>query len=276
MSENKTIDATDDFLKELDGDSFFENPRPSQNTKTEEIIETKVDVIDVISPISKEIIVADPQITTQNAKIEDDQEEPILIGDDFPSNYLKVVERIRVQYSFLPKLDYDSIYKEISELSIKSSPTPTLQVLNDELHKVQAAKDRLSEIFMDVIKCYNFKNRAVDILKDSWGKFTSEKNTEGRKGDATFRLSDFLSDFARVESLFKSCNHVFKNLDSLHDNLSRRITIWQMLMKLGDIGRGALPNYDFDKIADQRNDLELFGAEKTEEGGNTEVKLREF
>lgn len=172
---------------------------------------------------------------------------PALRGEGFPSDYLKMVNRIRLQYDNLPVLDYDDIYKEISDLSIKSCPTPTLQVLNDEIQKVQGAKDRLSEIFVETLKCYTLKKRVVDILVDSWGKFTIEKNADGRKGDASFRLSNFLIDFATVEGLLKACTHILRNLDSLHDSLSRRITIIQLTMKLHDVGRGALPDFDFDR-----------------------------
>ena len=204
---------------------------------------------------------------------------PELMGEDYPEPYIKMVMKIRKQYEYLPKLDYDAIYKEISDLSIHSSPTPNLAILNDELHKVQAAKDRLSEIFIDVIKCYNYKKRAVDILKDAWGKFTSEKNAEGRKGDASFRLSSFLSDYAETEALSKSCDHILRNLDSLNDNLSRRITIWQLMTKLQDIGRGALPSLDFDRsIGD--TEASLFGRdekEEKEEGGkDKEIELKSF
>lgn len=204
---------------------------------------------------------------------------PELMGSDYPEDYVKMVLKIKRQYENLPKLNYDSIYKEISELSVKSSPTPSLAILNDELHKVQAAKDRLSEIFIDIIKCYNYKKRAVDILKDAWGKFTSEKNAEGRKGDASFRLSSFLSDFAETEALSKSCDHILRNLDSLNDNLSRRITIWQIMTKLQDIGRGALPNLDFDRSS-KSIDSGLFGdtsedSKDSEEGGK-EIQLRSF
>jgi len=87
----------------------------------------------------------------------------------------------------------------------------------------------------------------VDILKESWGKYTDEKNAEKRKGDGAFRLSDFEVDFAQVESLFRAITHIVRNLDSLHDSLSRRITIYQSLLKLHDVGRGALPDFDFDK-----------------------------
>jgi len=252
----KVNSETDDFLSDIDGEDFFEDTSSQKQTKKEEISSSPSQQPQQPSAVSSVSSVSEPT-KLQNESIE---EIPILRGEDYPQDYIKMVERIKAQYTLLPSLNYDALYKELAELSIKSAPTPTLQVLNDELHKVQSAKDRLSEILVEVIKCYNFKNRAVDILKDSWGKFTSEKNTESRKGDATFRLSDFIADFAIVEALFKACNHVFKNLDSLHDNLSRRITICQLLLKLRDMGRGALPDFDFDKSGEMKP--ELFGEDK--------------
>jgi len=205
-------------------------------------------------------------------------EIPTLNGDGFPIEYVKMVDRIRSHYKLIPKLDYDKIDKEISELSVKSCPTPTLQVLSDEIQKVQGAKDRLSEIFVDVIKVYNYKKRAVDILHDSWGKFTSEKNAEGRKGDAAFRLSNFELDLAKTEAVLKSITHIFRNLDSQHDGLSRRITICQLTMKLHDFGRSALPDYDFDKTTStEKQSLDIFSKdESTNKEGGREPELHGF
>jgi len=208
------------------------NSEHIEPTKTKESSETKVETV------------------LPTANLPDTEDEiPSLNGDNFPHDYSKMADRIRSHYRLLPKLDYDSIYREISELSVKSCPTPTLQVLNDEIQKVQAAKDRLSDIFVEVIKVYNYKKRAVDILHDSWGKFTSEKNAEARKGDATFRLCNFELDLAEAEALLKAVTHIFRNLDSFHDTLSRRITICQVTMKLHDFGRTALPDYNFDKVS---------------------------
>jgi hypothetical protein len=43
------------------------------------------------------------------------------------------------------------------------------------------------------------------------------------------------------------CEHVLKNLDSNSNALSRQITIIQSQLKIFDIGRGALPDFDFNK-----------------------------
>jgi hypothetical protein len=234
---------TDDVDAIMGGDDdFFEEATEKNPDKAEEsAVEAKPDPIP--------------------AKEEKPEEIPSLRGEGYPTDYIGMVERVKWQYKMLPKLDYDAIYQEMAELSIKACPTPTLQVLCDEIQKVQGAKDRLSEIFIDVVKCHNFKKRAVDILQDAWGKFTTEKNSDGRKGDSAFRLSNFILDFATTEALLKACTHVLKNLDSLHDSLSRRITIYQLTIKLRDIGRSALPDFDFDRPSDKPNEdiNDLFG-----------------
>ena len=188
---------------------------------------------------------------------------PRLVGDGYSPDFLSMVERVYDTYKILPNLEYDKLYRELADLSITSSPTPTLQILNDEIQKVQASKDRLSEIMVKVLECHNIKKRLVDILVTAWGKFSLEKNAEGRKGDGLFRLSDFSIDFAKVESLLKVCTHVLKNLDSFHDSLSRRITINQLLLKMNDMGRGALPDHTYTGKGDIGvGEADLFGESK--------------
>ena len=248
---NDKMNDIDDILAADDGGDFFE-----------EAAEKNPDKVEEPTPAVEKI---------PEPKEEEIEEIPSLRGEGFPADYKGMVERVQWQYRMLPRLDYDAIYSEIAELSVKACPTPTLQVLNDEIQKVQGAKDRLSELFIDILKCYNFKKRAVDILKDSWGRFTTEKNTEARKGDSAFRLSNFMLDFASNEALLKSCMHVLKNLDSLHDSLSRRITIYQLTMKLHDVGRTALPDFDFDRPSDiphgEINDL--FGDNDNDNDGES-------
>ncbi len=197
---------------------------------------------------------------------------PKMQGDDYPQAYSAIVDGIIIQYSKLPKLEYGDIYAELSDLSIKSCPTPTLQVINDEIEKVQSAKDRLGEIYCNVLQNYHFKKRAVDILESSWSKYTVEKNADKRKGDALFRISEFSIDFGHVESLVKVCQHILKNLDSLHESLSRRITINQLLLKLNDIGRGSLPMQDFNS----RPLDDLINASASNIDGESSVSDKDF
>lgn len=245
----------------------FESALESESKKKAELKK-----VEPVVPIPKEQV---SQVSVEKSNSDKPVYPPELRGSDFPTEYIGMVERIRKQYSMLTDLDYDAIDGEISDLSVKSCPTPSLQVLGDEIQKVQAAKDRLSEIFVDVIKVYNYKKRAVDILRDSWGKFTSEKNAEARKGDSAFRLSNFELDFATTEGLLKSVTHIFRNLDSLHDTLSRRITISQLILKQHEFGRTNLPDYDFDKVTSKTSSADMFDKEEPnnkEEGGGPKLE----
>lgn len=217
-------------------DPIKTEPAKEEVKKAELSIETKVEKI-------KEVI-----------DVEEKDEYPILMGSEkFPDDYKNLYNRLILQYRMLPRINYDETYKEIASLSIQSCPTPTLSVLNGELEKVQAAKDRLCEIFIDVLKCYTFKKRAVDIIRDSWLKFAGGKaegkNESIRKGESVYISSDFEQDLAQTESLLQACKHIIKNLDSLTENLSRRITIIQLQVKVMDVGRGNGPDFVFDKRA---------------------------
>lgn len=258
MSED--LDFLDDIGEEWADDSL----KNQENTPVEsQPIEKSIDSIS--EPVSNssdplksgdEFVAVSEETKSENIETIDSTDSlavmgikrddfPKLIGDDFPQPYTAIADGIIIQYSRLPHLEYGDIYAELADLSIKSCPAPTLQVINDEIQKVQAAKDRLGEIYCEVLQNYHFKKRAVDILEAAWSKYTLEKNADKRKGDAIVRTSEFSTDYARVESLAKVCQHILKNLDSLHESLSRRITINQLLLKLNDMGRGSLPISDF-------------------------------
>lgn len=251
--KNKDEIDIDDFL-DLDDEGVFEVQESVAKAESEKVgqpeeqTETTETTTVSASDFSKEL----------------EGDLPQLCGNGYPPEYLQMVERAYVTYRMLPKLEYGAIYRELADLSIASSPTPTLQVLNDEIQKVQGSKDRLSEIMVKVLECHNVKKRLVDTLTTAWGKFSSEKNAEARKGDSIFRLSSFSMDLAKAESLLKVCTHILKNLDSLHDSLSRRITINQLLLKMNDMGRGSLPDYNLQKQDMRVNEADLFGEEKKE------------
>lgn len=175
---------------------------------------------------------------------------PCVIGGSYPKEFLDMVSRVTGQYMLLPVLDYKSIYKELASLTVNSNSTPTFQTLNQELQKVQAAKERVCEIALDVIKNYSIKKRAVDILQDSWGNFSQEKSADKRKGDAIYRLSDFSMDFAHVEAALKVVSHVTKNLEGLQENLSKRLSSMQSQLRMHDIGVNTLPDMSFSTDAD--------------------------
>jgi hypothetical protein len=172
---------------------------------------------------------------------------PRLVGSDYPESYKQIVNRFLAMYSTLPLINYDELHAEVAHLNVDSSPTPTLQLINLKLQKIQASKDRLAEIYQEVIRCYTFKKRAVNIISEAWSKFAEGSSQDKRKSDSAFRLSEFHADLAQIEALYNVCDHVLRNLDSQSQAISRQITIIQSQLKMFDIGRGALPDFDFNK-----------------------------
>lgn len=252
MSE---IDDFDKFLGFEDGelDAIPKVDSVKSINLTNVAIEKQDNII--VKTVQEEVIEIKDSNSMSSSMVSQ-KEYPMLVGtENISQDYKNLSDRLLAQYRMLPYLEYNEIYSEMAELSIKSCPTPTLSVLNLELEKVQASKDRLSEIFVNVLKNYTFKKRAVDILRDSWGKFSNEKSADRRKGEAAFIVSDFESDFALTEALLKASTHILKNLDSLHDNLSRRITIIQLQLKMHDVGRGSLPDFSFDKTPSFIDDI---------------------
>jgi hypothetical protein len=170
----------------------------------------------------------------------------INMESSLPPEYQATVYKILAIYATMPQIDYYNLDHEVrNKLNVKSEPTPDAQSINQLLERIQAAKDRLSEIMSDVSQNYTFKKRAVDILRDTWNKFSAAKSADMRKSEADHIVANFEMDLAYVESKLRAWDHIFKNLEGLHDNVSRRITIMQVCLKYSDIGRGMLPDFSF-------------------------------
>jgi hypothetical protein len=170
---------------------------------------------------------------------------PQLIGKDYPKEFLSIIDRAHSIYRMFPDLDHESIYQELVTLSVEAKPTPTPQLIDAQLHKVQAVKERLSEIMVKVGRVHSFKKRQVDILKESWIHFSVEKSADKRKADAVYRVSEFESDFLLVDSIWRTAQSILNNLCSVQEILSRRITIHSQVIKMHEAGRHTFPDYEF-------------------------------
>jgi hypothetical protein len=184
----------------------------------------------------------------------DEDPLPQLNGSDYPQEFLDCVTQIQNNYKKLPRLNYQAIYEELGGLSVTISQSPTLATISSEMEKIQSYKDRVSEILTRVDRCFRIKDRAVDILSDGWLKFTDEKNADKRKGDAAYRISQFQMDLAETDALLRTCNHIATNLESIHETLSRRITVMSLQLKLRDLSRLNL-DVDFGKATYNKADF---------------------
>lgn len=257
-SSDISLMGDDDFWKDMSVDST--DPKRLKSTEPEVSLESdkpaaKTPVETPVTPPVASEKPTEPVSPIKSVRFSPNELPTLRPASSFNSKYQETVENVLNTYSGLPKIDYDKIYKEIKQnLSIKSEPTPDAQSINQLLERIQAAKDRLSEILVDVIRSYNFKKRTVDILRETWMNFSTEKTVDKRKAESHHVVSNFEMDLACVENLFKVCVHVFKNLEGLHDSVSRRITIMQVCLKYSDMGRGILPDFSFGTFSRNLND----------------------
>jgi hypothetical protein len=266
-------EMTDEFSAEsLFGEEPAETKETKEPAETKETKETKeptepTEKVEVskTSEVAEEIVPDNPNVVESDA---DDMQTgfkatqfnddiPNLVGKDIPEEYNEIYVAFRNQYALLPKLSYKEIYSELGDLNVECHPSPTMQAINDDIQKIQACKERLSEIFTDVQQNFYFKKRAVDVLEKAWAKYTDEKNAEKRKGDAAAKVSLFYEDFAQTEACFHVCQHILKNLDSHHDSLSKRIMVNGQLLKMNDYGRGGgIPERNYSPSYESDNKIE--------------------
>jgi len=262
-------------MADIFDDDFFSDKKTISATKesAEDLELNKADIVESVGNGFDKV---------ENSSSDD---LPILVGDNYPDGFKDVVKRFLKIYSTLPKINYDDIHEEVANLNVESNPTPTLQLINLKLQKVQASKDRLSEIHQMVVRCYTFKKRAVSILTEAWGKFADGSSQDKRKADCAFRLSDFNMDLAQIEALNNVCDNVLRNLDSQSNAISRQITIIQSELKMFDMGRGSLPDFDFNKgslhdgfesIGNPVDKEDKDDEEKNVEDGNASIEAEEL
>ena len=202
---------------------------------------------------------------------------PQLRGKDYPEEYLKIRDIVVSNYRSVPQVDHMAVYDELGSLSVATGSTPTIQQIQLQLQRVQAAKERLSEMITQILPSHTIKKRSIEILKDAWGRFSKESSDAKRKSDAIFRIAEFDSDFGKVDALLKTCMHISKNLDSSQENLSRRITIMGLQLKLNDMGRMAIPDHDFSPRQDFESTLvSSVISEEGDENGTPETEELSF
>ena len=179
------------------------------------------------------------------------QNLPDLEKVEIPDDFRRIAERVKNLVSALKGLDYDLLHKELRDLNIPSSSNPTLQKINEEIQRIQVARDRVSEIYMDASRNYLIRKRACDLLTEGWYRFSAQASSDKRKAEALLIMSQYIESSIESESLFKAAQQVMKNLDDKHESASRQVTVFQLLLKMRDFGRGTPDSFHFGEPYDK-------------------------
>jgi len=150
-------------------------------------------------------------------------------------DYSRIAEAMSRRIAALPSLDYDELYVELSQLNVKVSDDPTLTGLSKELQRIQAAKDRAVEIVKDSVQNFLVRKRIAEVLQRGWLRFSEAGSVDKREGEAMLKLSQFTESAAEAESFYRAALQILKNLDSQHEIVSRRISCYNLAIKLRDL-----------------------------------------
>jgi hypothetical protein len=161
-------------------------------------------------------------------------EAPEMEDTSAPGSFQRIVSSMSARLALLPHMAYDDLYAELSQLSVSMTPNPTLESMTNDLMRIQMSKDRICEILKDAIVNHHMHKRVSDILVKGWQKFSSEKSKDTREADAMMRMSQFLMAAGEAESFFKTACGIQANLHSQYDTISRQITCFNMMMKIGE------------------------------------------
>lgn len=151
---------------------------------------------------------------------------------EVPEDFKKILDKANSMIGRLKRMDRKEIYEEIRVLNVHVSENPSLQQINVEISKVQAAKDRLSEILVNAHSNFIISKRIFELLTGGWTVFSDKNSAEKRKGEAELKMYQFAEFMSESEAIYKATSHILKNLDSKQETLSRQVTVFALLLKL--------------------------------------------
>ncbi|MCK9435339.1 MAG: hypothetical protein M0R32_11160 [Candidatus Cloacimonetes bacterium] len=155
------------------------------------------------------------------------------------SEFQQLVDSIHSVMRTLPKLDYDALHDELREseyLQIIIPEDPSLNQLSSAAVKVQAAKDRVSQIMLDAERNSKILKHYSKAIYSAWLRLSGDGSQDRRESDATTRTWDFAGEAAEAEALFSACKSVLDNLKDKWDTISRNVSIVELRIKLGEWG----------------------------------------
>lgn len=156
--------------------------------------------------------------------------------------------------SSLPKLDIDKFRDEMFDMHVDVYENPTTFQITESMAKVQAYKDRLSEIVNLVEHEYITRKRVNEILFDANQAVSKQSSADKRKGEATLRFPILLLKFSAIDSFRSEVTNKVNNMRSIGETISRQASIMQMQITLGEYRKKNPEDFRKRSKAEQPND----------------------
>lgn len=188
-----------------------------------------------------------PMTPAQEAKMRDEEFLSLDAKEILDLDYNKVFKDRLYEFIALYR-DYDFLTEETIENFINKSDIDItlsienegdIEIFNDQIDKIQRAKDEFMPILNKAYRDYKFVTRWFEHFHAVWsGKFSRLSSDKKREGEAEFILGFMIKDMIRCDAMYENAKSIFKNLLDKYEEVSRKITVIQEVFKIfGDIQR---------------------------------------
>ena len=154
----------------------------------------------------------------------------------------------------LPILDRNKLREEIQNMIVNIPETPTTFDINQGLALSQAYRDRLTEIYVDIMKEVKIRKRCLEMLFDANNLISKASSADKRKGEATLKYPMQILQFESADAFLKEVEQILNNMKSTFDTFSRAGSILALQVQLGEYkGNG---NKKFDNFESDAEEIE--------------------
>ena len=154
----------------------------------------------------------------------------------------------------LPVLDRNKLREEMQNMIVNIPETPTTFDINQGLALSQAYRDRLTEIYIDIMKEVKIRKRCLEMLFDANNLISKASSADKRKGEATLKYPMQILQFESADAFLKEVEQILNNMKSTFDTFSRAGSILALQVQLGEYkGNG---NKKFDNFESDAEEIE--------------------
>ena len=152
----------------------------------------------------------------------------------------------------LPILDRNKLREEMQNMIVNIPETPTTFDINQGLALSQAYRDRLTEIYVDIMKEVKIRKRCLEMLFDANNLISKASSADKRKGEATLKYPMQILQLESADAFLKEVEQVLNNMKSTFDTFSRAGSILALQVQLGEY-KG---NKNFDNFESDAEEIE--------------------
>ena len=154
----------------------------------------------------------------------------------------------------LPVLDRNKLREEMQNMIVNIPEAPTTFDINQGLALSQAYRDRLTEIYVDIMKEVKIRKRCLEMLFDANNLISKASSADKRKGEATLKYPMQILQLESADAFLKEVEQVLNNMKSTFDTFSRAGSILALQVQLGEYkGNG---NKKFDNFESDAEEIE--------------------